>query len=131
MMELIENGDDAVRFMCAQILANITYYSVSVEMDEQLVMGGALMIAQGILASTKRPDSVCFAILSLSNLAPTFDGADAESAIRTCIHVAKRLEVMSHLANAVFLTDVLKNFSRVNVSTEVYVVETSDSSYSS
>lgn len=110
---LSELGDDDIRHMCAMTLTNLTYYSGSTEADENIVLFGVLPVISIIVSSATRIDTLCYCILNLSNLAQVFDGGDSVVAVRMLLNLATRLEVMTNLANAIFLTDVLKNVSRI------------------
>ena len=114
---LAELGDDALRHVCAMTLTNLTFNSGGTEGDENIVLFGVLPVISVIVSCATRVDTLCYCILCLSNLAQVFDGGDSVIAVRMLLNLATRLEVMTNLDNAIFLTDILKNVSRITVST--------------
>jgi hypothetical protein len=114
IMSLVEQGDDDIRHWCAEIVTNLTFFSGGTEADENIVLSGVLPVLNIIVSNATRIDTLCYCTLSLSNLAHVFDGNDSLLAVRMLLNLAPRLEVMTNVGNAVFLTDVLSNVSRIS-----------------
>lgn len=112
---LAEYGDELIRHSCVVSLTNLSYHSGGAEADEMIVLCGVLPVINTIVSASSRMSTLCYCILTLSNLARAFDGADSVVAVRMLLNLANRLDVMANAGNAIFYTDVLKNISRLNV----------------
>ena len=95
------------------ILTNFTFCSSRVPGDENK-LAGLLPIISLIILSSNRIDTLCYCTINLSNLAPILDNSDSVVAVRMLLNLATRLEVLTNINNAIFLTDVIKNVSRIN-----------------
>jgi uncharacterized protein YerC len=110
---LAEMGDDDILYSCAATITNLTYFSGSSDADENIVLFGVLPVLTIIVTYATRVDTLCYTILCINNLAQVFDGADSVIAVRMLLNLATRLEVMTNIENAIFLTDIIKNISRI------------------
>ena len=110
----IEFSESTLRHISSKILSNLTFYSGSGEIDEASLSSGVLPIISLIVLSAHRIDTLCYCIINLNNLSNVFDSTDSTVAVRMLLNLASRLEVLTNVNNAIFLTDVLKNVSRIN-----------------
>jgi uncharacterized protein YerC len=110
---LAEIGDDDILYSCAVTITNLTYYSGSTDADENIVLFGVLPVLSIIVTYATRVDTLCYTILCINNLAQVFDGGDSVIAVRMLLNLATRLEVMTNIENAIYLTDIIKNISRI------------------
>lgn len=108
---LIENGDEAIRCLCAQALLNLTLQNGT---EDLLVLGGSLGIIQTFVSMGERVDTVCYALAAMINLGAHLTGADAEQVVRLVMQTSKRLEVMKNYDNAFFIISALLNLTRIN-----------------
>jgi hypothetical protein len=56
-------------------------------LDELLVLHNSLQYIQSLMTHCTRPESICYLLLALSNIAPAIVGSDAEIAMRMCFQV--------------------------------------------
>jgi len=113
LQQLVDGGNEGIWADVATILQYISFASDSRDSDAQIVLNGVFPVLQALLASVKRQDTLCHIVLTFNNLAPVFDGADTTAIVRSVIGMSGRLEVLTTLPNAIFFTDILRNFSRV------------------
>ena len=120
MITLIERGNEEIRFQCSRSLANFsTCQSTSQDTDDSqflalLISNGMLVALQILFNKCKRSDSVSYALLSLSNIAPSLnENSDQEICVRFTLTAVKRLNVLCDRGSAYFVSEVLNNMTRL------------------
>ncbi len=108
---LVEKGDSQIKFECAVILSHLSM--VSGISEENLVMGGIIGVVQLLISTADRIDVICFSLLSICNVATSLYAGEAETAVRVCIHTAKKIDVTHNVSMALFMSNVLATLSSV------------------
>jgi len=103
--------EGTMKYLVASILGNLT---INPNLDETLVNSGLLGIVQNVLLQVSNTETMCFLLMSLSNVCPAIVGPDAELAVRVCMQITKKIDVAKFQSKAVFIADVYNNFSRIN-----------------
>eukprot|EP01032_Pedospumella_encystans_P013724 gene13724-15786_t len=111
LQTLIDIADDQMKHSAANIIANL---SGAPEKEELLVQHGMLGLIQALNSHVHRTDTMCFILLSLSNISPAITMTEyAEQVVRLCFLVVQKLDVMKNFNKALFVSDMYCNFSRL------------------
>ena len=120
VITLIEHGNEEIRFQNSRSLANITNCPNSQHQVEDshffelLISSGMLVAIQILFNKCKRTDSLAYTLLCLSNIAPGLtENSDLEMCVRLTLNAVKRLNVLHDRESAFFVSEVLKNMTRI------------------
>lgn len=117
---LVELHDDHMKHLTAVTVANL---STSIGLEDMLILHGVLTILQHLLSHIHRSDTLCFCLLSLSNIGPAIAGPDAELTMRMCFQGTQKIDVNRFFSKAIFISDLYTNFSRLNQFSSLLVEE--------
>ena len=120
LITLIEHGNEEIRFQNSRSLANITNCPNNQhQVDDThflslLISSGMLVAIQILFNKCKRTDSLSYTLLCLSNIAPGLtENSDLEMCVRLTLNAVKRLNVLHDRESAFFVSEVLKNMTRL------------------
>lgn len=117
---LIDYPDDNVKHYSAVILAKLSFVS---ELEELLLMNGALQQIQLLLSHAHRTDTICYLIMSLCNLSTFIVQNEAELVVRMTFQATKKIDIVRSLNKAKFVADLYCNFTRLGAFTSLLVDE--------
>lgn len=109
---LLEHKEsEYLMLLCSNFLANL---SLHIGLEEQMVLAGAIPHIQYLFTNTDNIDTLSYALVVLSNLAPFLVDTDAEIVVRIFLQIPKRFDIYHNQTTALLMMQVLVNLSRVS-----------------
>ena len=110
--KLVEHGDTRIRLNAVKIICNLS--SLDGVHEEQLIMANVISVIQSLLTTSVTQEVTCLSIVALNNILLGLAGNnDIEGAVRTCIQVSKKMDVLHNVPVALFMMKVFANMSSI------------------